>query len=401
MLKKLRLAFSLALVISLLLVIPASSDAPVTVKIGQVNIDDHPNVSISFSAWDLNGLPLKGLTAQDVFIQEDDYAEIHPAELQTDTNAVLSVALVLDVSGSMAGQPLTDARNAANRFLDKLSASDQAAVIAFSEGVDTDPVSFNPKREVGFSSNLTNAFNLIEGLTAAGGTEVYNAVEKAAKMTARLPAGHRAILLLTDGRNDPANVGDPESAIQLAKEENIPVFVIGLGGEIDETYLRRLTSETGGFYISTPHSSELSVLFNDMAALLKTDYSLIYPSTLKKDGNSHALNLRIVSSKGEASSQTVLGPLPSSTLPVAATAIQETIAPQPTPVSKQEYGLGWDKILLGGGVLFLLLMIVIFSVTRKKKSDLVEKCTNCGAVLTNPGPCPMCGSMKRIKVKNK
>jgi len=308
-----------------------------------------PSISVQFSVWDSNGIPLSNLTTQDVFIQEDDNGVVHPTELKSNSNADLSVVLVMDVSGSMMGQPLADAKNAANRFLDKLSKSDQAAVIAFSSYVNTDPANLTSKKEVGFSSDLTNAYDLIEGLTAGGGTEVYNAVEKAVKMTALLPAGHRAILLFTDGKNDPANVGDPENAVTLAKQANIPIFVIGLGSEIDESYLRRITSDTGGFYRSTPHSSELSSLFTDMATLLKTDYSMTYSSVIKADGKDHTLTLRIASSQGEALAKSVLG-------------------------------------------------AVMVWLPRKKKEDIVEKCANCGAVLKDAGPCPICGSSKRIKV---
>lgn len=90
----------------------ALASSPLIVKVSRVDITAFPEVTVRFSAWDSNGIPLTDLTVQDVFLKEDDGLEFHPTSLQSDTNAQLSVVLVIDVSGSMAGQPLEDAQNA-------------------------------------------------------------------------------------------------------------------------------------------------------------------------------------------------------------------------------------------------------------------------------------------------
>ncbi|MHC1783639.1 MAG: VWA domain-containing protein [Anaerolineaceae bacterium] len=378
-----------------------------TINLSKVDATGFPGVSIEFSAWDLNGIPLVDLKPEDVFIREDDGAEIHPASLEPDADAVLSVALVMDVSGSMTGQPLADAKNAANRFLDKLNPKDQAAVIAFSEGVNSDPAALDRDREVGFSNDLTGAFNLIEGLTAGGGTEVYNAVEKAVGMTSKLNEGHRAVLLFTDGKNEPAEVGDVEKAISLAKEANIPIFAIGLGNEIDEVYLTRLTGETGGMYRLTPHSSELSSLFNQMAALLKTTYTMTYQSGLAADGQEHTLNLRIVSKQGEGTIETGTGVLPKAAATATADLPTPTMEPSPTAAPAQAAASAAPPASLFKDKWYWLVVILIPIVAgavivrnnRRRRRVFVEKCGLCGAELTEAGPCPMCQSTKRIKVK--
>jgi hypothetical protein len=62
-------------------------------------------------------------------------------------------------------------------FLDRLTPGDQAALIAFSDSVNPDPSELNPEREVGFTSNLTPVYDMIENLQAQGGTHLYNAVK--------------------------------------------------------------------------------------------------------------------------------------------------------------------------------------------------------------------------------
>jgi Mg-chelatase subunit ChlD len=394
-------AFCLALITCLILTGNALSAAPLKIMVSKVDSTDFPTVTVQFSAWDNNGIPLSDLKSEDIFLKEDSNSEFHPTELQADTNAQLSVVLVMDVSGSMNGQPLEDAKNAANRFLTKLDKSDQAGVIAFSKNVQTDPATLDPTKEIGFSNNLTGAFNLIEGLKAAGETEVYNAVEKAVKMAAALPPGHRVVLLLTDGKNEPANVGDPEAAITIAKGANIPVFVIGLGNEIDADYLNRLTSETGGVYRQTPHSSDLGLLFNDMATLLKTDYSIKYESSLPSDGKNHSLSLRIVTGQGEATTTMDSGVLPktqpSPTISVSTPASQVIATVQPTAQPTITTWFNANKVIILICVAFLIVVSIIIGLLRRKKTVAVEKCANCGVELHDLGPCPMCGSTKRIK----
>lgn len=405
-----RKAFLLALLMSIIFTSAAAAEAPITIHLSKVDATGFPAVSVEFSAWDLNGIPLADLKPEDVFIKEDDGAEFHPASLESDADAVLSVALVMDVSGSMTGQPLTDAKNAANRFLDKLNSKDQAAVIAFSEGVNSDPADLDRNREVGFSNDLTAAFNLIEGLSAGGGTEVYNAVEKAVGMTSQLNEGHRAVLLFTDGKNEPAEVGDAENAIRLAREANIPIFAIGLGGEIDEAYLARLTGETGGMVRLTPHSSELSSLFNQMAALLKTTYHMTYTSSLPADGGEHALNLRIVSKQGEGAVETGTGVLPKAAATATIDIPTPTMEPSATAAPVQaaaaaEPARGGESLFKDNWYWLVVILVPIFAgaafvrYDRRKKMQFVEKCGRCGAELTGPGPCPMCQSTKRMKVK--
>ena len=380
----------------------ANSEDPFTIRVTKVDTTAFPEVTVQFSAWDSSGIPLSGLTAQDVFIQEDENSEIHPSDLNENVNTSLAVALVLDVSGSMEGKPLSDAQNAANRFLEKLDANDQVAVIAFANGVNVDPEIIDPGKEVDFSSDLTGAFNLIEGLRAVGGTEVYNAIEKAVGLAAQLPEGHRVVLLLTDGKNDPANVGNPQNAIDLAKQERIPVFAIGLGSEIDEDYLQSLTSETGGLYRLTPRSSELSALFNDMAALMKTSYALTYQSSIELNGEDHNLALRLITDQGTAVAKIVMDVLPQEAELIVEpeeAAPSEAEAFKPSAPLAEAVWFEQNQLAVYVGIFIIIILLVILFASKKKKPVMVEKCAHCGSELKDDGPCTVCGSSKKIKAR--
>ena len=397
-----------------------AQEAAVSAYIETVDTTDFPNVTVRLNAWGPDGLPLAGLGAADFTLQEDGGAPFHPLSAVADSSAPLYVALVIDVSGSMEGQPLADAQAAAARFLDRLSPGDYAALIAFSEPVDTDPAVLDPARELDFTSDLTPLYDRIEALQAGGGTHLYNAAAKAVNLFQDVPAGHRAILLLSDGRNDPPGVGDPAEAVLLAQAARIPVFVIGLGGAIDEPYLRGLAGDTGGLYRAAPTSAELADLFADMAALLKTQYVLTYESQLPADGSTHTLGLTLSAAGASAVAQAVMGPLPQAPAPTdtpipptetptaepppptdtpTATAepLPPTEVPEPTPAPVVEpSGLPWLPIGLGGAA--LLVALVLFFALRRKPKPVPEACAKCGYDLTGvSGPCPQCGEMRRLR----
>jgi hypothetical protein len=228
---------------------------------------------------------------------------------------------------------------------------------------------------------------------------------KVVRMAAALPPGHRAILLLSDGRNEPANVGNPQEAVQLAHASNLPVFVIGLGNAIDEPYLRGLANGTGGLFRSAPKSSELANLFSDMAVLLKTQYLLTYTSSLPSDGGDHTLSVTLNTSAGSASAALGFGPLPLKPAPVptqtiVATATSVPPLPTQTPIpptthtgSFLENYWGWIVAAIVAIGLGLWLSLRKTNRPRPRK----EVCAQCGYDLTGvSGACPQCGGMKRL-----
>jgi len=208
---------------------------------------------------------------------------------------------------------------------------------------------------------------------------------------------------LTDGQNEPPNVGDPEQPIQLAQKANIPVFVIGLGDKIDELYLRQLVNETGGMLRTTPSSSELANLFGDMATLLKTSYQLNYTSTLPQDGQLHKLTAIVTIPQGQSQWQISFGPLPSmqnpppiaSPLPIvvapALTVVNIKSNPSITTIVKGYWG--WFLAAL----IALILSIVFVRRRLSKQQPRPEFCAQCGFDLTGQvGVCPSCGGTRRL-----
>jgi hypothetical protein len=423
--------FLLALLAPLALTAPSSAAAQaqqVFFFVDSVDVAAFSQVSVRLSAWDEAGLPLADLGPQNFTLQEDGGSGFNPTTVQLDRQAPLTVALVIDVSSSMAGQPLQDAQAAAARFLDRLQPGvDQAALLAFSSPVDPDPAVLDPMRELRFTSDLTQVYNLAENLQAGGQTHLYLAAAKALRLFEGTPPGHRAVLLLTDGRNEPEGEGDPELALRLARDSRVPFFVIGLGQTIDLPYLQRLAFETGGLFRPAPSSAELGGLFAELAELLKTQYTLVYPSTLPPDGAEHTLALTLQVDGAQAQASLPFGPLPliptqpapsetplpepsptpapsETPLPTAtptplpsATALPfplPTQAPPPPPAADNSllwWGLGGIGLLLAAGLVWLFIR------RRGGAQPAPEACAKCGYDLSGvTGACPQCGSTRRL-----
>jgi hypothetical protein len=425
----------------------AQEEKPVTLHIDWVDVSNFPEITVLVSAWNADGLSIANLELENFTFQEDDGDPFQPTTVHADPNVALSVGLVLDISESMLGDPIFDARAAAKRFLDLLSPGDRAALIAFSDRLDPNPTALNPNRELNYSDDLVPVYDLIEHLDSYGQTHLYNAAAKMVSLTENEPEGRRAILLLSDGRNEPAEVGVPDEAIQLAKDANIPFFIIGLGKDVDEPYLSRLATETGGLFRFTPGSSELGDLFTDMASLLKTQYTLTYTTNVPPDGQKHELSVTVNTPAGSDTHVLKFGPVPfvptetptniptlvptntaSPTLVNSPTPTQPatitptapftltptatftltptftptfTPTPTPTPIPTFIERISGSASIWCPAVLLLVLVSLFLVILRRRSKKDEEVCANCGYDLTDePGACPQCGNTRRLpKVK--
>lgn len=215
--RRLNLVCQLVLLLLLVVVaLPVQAQQALQMRIDWVVVpeDQFPQVELALAVRDEAGIPIYNLSADNFQITEDGSPRPRPItslETTVDPAVQTSVILVLDVSGSMEGKPLEDAKAAAVSFLDRLGKNDRVALIAFGGEVGHEGP-LNPDKEVGFSSNQTEIRTLLESLQAKGTTPLYDAIFKAVRIIATEPVGNRAVMVLTDGR-DETGAGGPGSII--------------------------------------------------------------------------------------------------------------------------------------------------------------------------------------------
>jgi Ca-activated chloride channel family protein len=144
------------------------------------------------------------------------------------------VVFVIDVSGSMAGPSLHEAKATLQRCLRHLRAGDRFNLIAFHNQYALFSLALVP-----FSpESLVQADQWLNGLVADGGTEILAPLLEAVR---QVPDG--VVMLLTDGQ-----VGNESEicAQVLRTHAHTRIYTFGIGTVVSEVLLHTLAQRTGG-----------------------------------------------------------------------------------------------------------------------------------------------------------
>lgn len=191
---------------------------------------------------------------------------------QTALRSKSSVALVVDTSGSMAGEKIEQARAAAHRLVDSLPEGDILSIHSFSDDANVRFVTsvLNPHARM-------DAHSAIRTLGASGGTNLFEGLRTGELHVAGSPVSHpvRRVIVVSDGV---ATVGptSPDMLGGIAEkgaDHGIQVTAIGVGLDYDERTLNALAVRSSGrmYHIATPEEmtavlSEELRLFNSTRA---------------------------------------------------------------------------------------------------------------------------------------
>ncbi|HUF28727.1 MAG TPA: VIT domain-containing protein [Gemmatimonadaceae bacterium] len=154
------------------------------------------------------------------------------------------VTFVLDVSGSMSGTKMNQAREAGHRLLATLEPHDRFRLIDFASDVRT----FRDEWTAATPANLREAERYLESLRAEGGTNIAGALEEAlrgngVRSANRLPL----VLFITDGEptvgeRDPSRI----AALAARLRGDARVFTFGLGADVKVALIEQLALEGRG-----------------------------------------------------------------------------------------------------------------------------------------------------------
>ncbi len=143
------------------------------------------------------------------------------------------VLLLVDVSGSMSGDKIDQARRAALAFLDKLPLQSRVGLMTFNHAI-----SLNVPLD-SFERNGAEVRRVVESLIADGDTALYDAVTSAVDALAADQGSDRirAIVLLSDGQDTASgrSLNDMVNTIGAQRAGKNPILVIPVayGGDAD------------------------------------------------------------------------------------------------------------------------------------------------------------------------
>ncbi len=250
----------------LLLNVPASAQTE-PLQITSAAADEWPVVEVTLTVFGQDGQPLPGLSPDDFSATLAGEA-LPTSSLKTISDPGLGIAVVLafDVSGSMGGEPLEQARLAGRALIDQLGSDDQAAVVAFSTVVEL----VQP-----FTADRSLLLAAIDGLAAGGNTALYGGVQQSAELAAAAPVDRSSIVLLSDGQDFGAvSATTREASLDLVRGSGALVFAVGLGPQIDESYLSELAQAGRGQFLPAPLPDDLTQAYLSAGNVLRQQYVL-------------------------------------------------------------------------------------------------------------------------------
>jgi Ca-activated chloride channel family protein len=158
-----------------------------------------------------------------------------------------NVMLVVDTSGSMAGEKLDNVKQALATFLDQIKSNDErVGLIEFYNDV-TERVSINELK-----NNRSALVRSVETLEADGNTALLDGVAAAYERLQQIddPGRINAIVVMTDGKENASSVSLRQlvTRLQNGNQRGVPVtiFAIAYGNDADMEVLQAMSDATGG-----------------------------------------------------------------------------------------------------------------------------------------------------------
>lgn len=275
---------------------PAQTPAPPTfrMEIETVALD----VAVS-----RGGKHVSGLTAADFLVLDSGVPQ--EAELAAAGDQPLNTILVLDTSGSLAGERFGRLLSAAGAFLAGLRPGDRSALLSFSQRV---------RVWSGLSDDL-DALRAQLGRVRPDGMTALNDALYAGLALADGEAGRCALVLFSDGLDNISWTSEAD-VLDAARASPAVVFVVasslatppqgerkGLAQDPREAFLRKLASATGGQLVTAHGDAALVEAFSRVMAELRARYVLRYAPRDVPAAGWHPVEVRLKSRKGEVTTR--------------------------------------------------------------------------------------------------
>ena len=174
-------------------------------------------INVTVTVTDANGRFVPGLTRDDFVVYEDGRPQVVQ---QFDSDRVpVSLGIVLDTSGSMAGEKIQAAQAALNKFLfDLLGKNDQVFLYRFDS---------RPQLVQGWTSDRAAVSRALGTAQARGGTALYDAVAEAVPLAQKGVERKKALVVISDGEDQNSRLA-LRDAQQLIRESEVLVYGIAI-----------------------------------------------------------------------------------------------------------------------------------------------------------------------------
>jgi len=191
-----------------------------------------------------------------------------------ESSLYLDVVLDTDRSGSMSGQKMTDAKNAAKTFIDLLEEpsgwwifatdQDKVGLVSFASSATLD-------RHL--TSDFNDAKSVIDGYSASGMTNMGDALSKSINeiTTNGRDGTTHTIIYLTDGMTNTGSTQDEilNTLVPQAVDAGISIYTLGYGSNVDSAFLSQVASTGNGKYYFAPDGAALQQIYIELSHIMK------------------------------------------------------------------------------------------------------------------------------------
>lgn len=237
-----------------------------------------------------DGELVPGLPKEDFELFED--GERQPIAQFTNERVPIGLGLLLDISDSMFGRRLRDARDAVQRFLlELLAPSDEFFLMAFNH---------QPRQLTGWTAKAEPVKAALDQLRPTGATAIYDAVKAALPMMDQRNRERAAIVIISDGADTASDTTLYDLRTDLLRTDAF-VFAIAIDSpkeqpintRVNPEALAEITNPTGGHTDVVRDSADLAAATAKIADELNSQYVLGYASPHPGDGKYHSIRVRV------------------------------------------------------------------------------------------------------------
>ena len=236
------------------------------------DVSEYPLVKLYYKIYDNNGNVKKDFNAYEIKINERDTTGNYvPRVVKTgeiiNKKQGLNISLIADRSTSLNATDLGKIKNAMKTFVSNMdfSVGDKAEVISF--GSDITNI-------CSFTNNKQALNNGIDSMVLDGSTALYDAIYRGISH-AVTQNGARCVVVFTDGQDNHSS-NTKQSIINYALQQQVPIYVVGVGNSVAESDLRNLAISTGGSYWGINNVGELSRVYTSVYDEGKSTYYIEY-----------------------------------------------------------------------------------------------------------------------------
>lgn len=152
------------------------------------------------------------------------------------------VSLVKDTSGSMAGEKIQEGKKSLLNLVDSLDDKNVAlGLISFGSRVTL---------ETDLTKNFREVRKSIKSLRAGGGTPLFEGIQLSKQEHLDRFDGQKILVIDTDGKPNSTGKDEILAYGQDIKDEGVQIITIGIGGDVNSSFLRRLASTPEDYYFA-------------------------------------------------------------------------------------------------------------------------------------------------------